>query len=200
MTRGERSDAYPGLQSSRHCSAGEIDIHESDLSFFTWVGFEFTTNAGCFWNRNLLLLATPLSMLDIAGSGAGFACKVDHVKIFSVFQQFTYQYDIETMNISFFAIFLPDKGDGSNIVGVVQPCNRSQGQGSVSDSMKPRQGVAVGRHSLSPRRWHRPHNCGLGRGWPPRRSRRRHNSTLVRKSQTSGFRQGCNRSRSHWLR
>ena len=126
--------------------------------------------------------------------------QVDHVKIFSVFQQLTYQYDIETMNISFFAISLPDKGDGSNIVGVVQPCNRSQGQGSVSDSMKPRQGVAVGRHSLSPRRWHRPHNCGLGRGWPPRRSRRQHNSTLVRKSQTSGFRQGCNRSRSHRLR
>ena len=126
--------------------------------------------------------------------------QVDHVKIFSVFQQLTYQYDIETMNISFFAISLPDKGDGSNIVGVVQPCNRSQGQGSVSDSMKPRQGVAVGRHSLSPRRWHRPHNCGLGIGWPPWRSRRHHSSTLVRKSQTSGFRQGCNRSRSHRLR
>ena len=138
-------------------------------------------------------------MLDIAGSWAGFACKVDHVKIFCAFQQLTYQYDIATMNISFFAISLPDKGDGSNIVGVVQPCNRSQGQGSVSDSMKPRQGVAVGRHSLSPRRWHRPHNCGLGRGWPPRRSRRQHNSSLVRKSQILGFRQGCNRSRSHRL-
>ena len=119
--------------------------------------------------------------------------QVDHVKIFFAFQQLTYQYDIATMNISFFAISLPDKWDESNIVGVVQPCNRSQGQGSVSDSMKPRQGVAVGRHSLSPRRWHRPHSCGLGKGWPPWRSRRQHNSTLVRNSQRLGFRQVCNR-------
>ena len=133
--------------------------------------------------------------------GGRSGLQVDHVKIFFLLEQWTHLHDISTRNIFFFAILFLDKWDGNNILCVFQ--QDRPGQDSVSNSMKPsltRQGVAVGHHSLSPRRWHRPHNCGLGRGWPPRRSRRQHNSTLVRKSQTSGFRQGCNRSRSHRLR
>ena len=50
-------------------------ILNSLLILCTCIGFEFTTNVGSFWNRDLLLLTTPVSMLDIAGSWAGVACK-----------------------------------------------------------------------------------------------------------------------------
>ena len=130
--------------------------------------------------------------------GGRSGLQVDHVKIFFLLEQWTHLHDISTRNIFFFAILLLDKSDGNNILCVFQ--QDRPGQYSVSNSMKPSlTRLAVG-HSLSPRRWHRPHSCGLGRGWPPRRSRRHHSSTLVRKSLISGFRQACNRSRSHRLR
>ena len=110
----------------------------------------------------------------------------------------TYLQSIAAMNIPF--VFVSDKLGGSNIPWSAKHCTSDQVQDRRPARLKlvwhkTIPGAVPLPHWSDPQRCHRPHSCGLGKGWPPRRSRRRHSSSLVRNSQRLGFRQVCNRSR-----